>query len=171
MGYADCFALLAGVLILAICRSPCSEREPVLTAPRIDTGLPVIIVTHIGNRTGAIRKTPLMRVKDGSSYVHIRLTRNTKTALPDEAPKDPAWVHNLRINPDVEIRDEIVVQPMRVHEVQDEAERSRLWKLAVVQSGLRPPQSLGYSGLFPQRPEILNWPECVADDAFFATGL
>jgi hypothetical protein len=37
----------------------------------LDTGLPVIIVTHIGNKTGAIRKTPLMRVKDGSSYVLV----------------------------------------------------------------------------------------------------
>src|SRR5581483_9424280 len=37
-----------------------------------DTGLPVIIVTHTGNKTGAIRKTPLMRVKDGASYVLIR---------------------------------------------------------------------------------------------------
>src|SRR4051794_412464 len=34
-----------------------------------DTGLPVIIVTHVGNKTGAIRKTPLMRVKNGNSYV------------------------------------------------------------------------------------------------------
>src|SRR5262249_57022314 len=32
-----------------------------------DTGLPVIIVTHTGNKTGAIRKTPLMRVKDGTN--------------------------------------------------------------------------------------------------------
>ena len=36
-----------------------------------DTGLPVIIVTHIGNKTGAVRKTPLMRVKDGDSYVLV----------------------------------------------------------------------------------------------------
>jgi hypothetical protein len=36
-----------------------------------DTGLPVIIVTHIGRKTGAIRKTPLMRVKDGNSYVLV----------------------------------------------------------------------------------------------------
>ena len=36
-----------------------------------DTGLPVIIVTHTGNKTGAIRKTPLMRVKDGANYVLI----------------------------------------------------------------------------------------------------
>ena len=36
-----------------------------------DTGLPVIIVTHTGNKTGAIRKTPLMRVKDGANYVLV----------------------------------------------------------------------------------------------------
>src|ERR1700744_732387 len=67
----------------------------------LDTGLPVIIVTHIGNKTGAIRKTPLMRVKEGSSYVLV--------GSPGGPPSDPAWVHNLRVNPDVEIRDETVV--------------------------------------------------------------
>ena len=36
-----------------------------------DTGLPVIIVTHSGNKTGAIRKTPLMRVRDGKNYILI----------------------------------------------------------------------------------------------------
>src|SRR6476661_6847052 len=36
-----------------------------------DTGLPVIIVTHTGNKTGAVRKTPLMRVKEGDSYVLV----------------------------------------------------------------------------------------------------
>ena len=88
-----------------------------------DTGLPVIIVTHIGNKTGAIRKTPLMRVRDGNSYVLV--------GSQGGAPTNPAWVHNLRANPDVEIRDETVVRPMRVREVQDEAERSRLWQLAI----------------------------------------
>ncbi len=34
-----------------------------------DTGLPCIIITHIGWKTGAIRKTPVMTVKDGSNYV------------------------------------------------------------------------------------------------------
>jgi F420H(2)-dependent quinone reductase len=88
-----------------------------------DTGLPVIIVTHIGKKTGAIRKTPLMRVKDGGSYVLI--------GSQGGAPTDPAWVHNLRANPNVEIRDETVVQPMRVREVEGQAERSRLWQLAI----------------------------------------
>src|SRR6202030_523372 len=82
-----------------------------------DTGLPVVIVTHVGNKTGAIRKTPLMRVKDGNNYVLI--------GSQGGAPTDPAWVHNLRVNPNVEIRDETVVRPMRVREVKDDRERTR----------------------------------------------
>ena len=88
-----------------------------------DTGLPVIIVTHTGNKTGAIRKTPLMRVKDGNHYVLV--------ASMGGAPKNPVWVYNLRANPDVEIQDETVTRRMRAREVTDEAERARLWKLAV----------------------------------------
>ena len=88
-----------------------------------DTGLPVIIVTHTGNKTGATRKTPLMRVKDGQSYVLVGSVGG--------APTNPVWVNNLRANPTVEIRDLAAVQPMRVREVNDEAERARLWKLAV----------------------------------------
>ena len=88
-----------------------------------DTGLPVILVTHTGNKTGAIRKTPLMRVKDGEGYVLVGSVGG--------APKDPVWVHNLRVNPEIELRDETVVRPMQVREVADQAERNRLWKLAV----------------------------------------
>ena len=88
-----------------------------------DTGLPVIIVTHTGNKTGAIRKTPLMRVQDGDSYVLV--------GSQGGAPQDPAWVHNLRANPSVEIRDATVVRPMQVREVKDSTERDRLWRLAV----------------------------------------
>jgi F420H(2)-dependent quinone reductase len=88
-----------------------------------DTGLPVIIVTHRGNKTGAVRKTPLMRVKDGSNYVLVGSVGG--------APSNPVWVYNLRANPDVELRDLTVVQRMRVREVTDEPERGRLWKLAV----------------------------------------
>jgi len=88
-----------------------------------DTGLPVIIVTHAGNKTGAIRKTPLMRVKDGEIYVLVGSMGG--------APTNPVWVYNLRANPAVEIRDHTVVQAMRVREVEAAAERARLWKLAV----------------------------------------
>ena len=40
-----------------------------------DTGLPVIIVTNRGNRTGAIRKTPLMRVREGNNYILVGVQR------------------------------------------------------------------------------------------------
>ena len=88
-----------------------------------DTELPVIIVTHTGNKTGAIRKTPLMRVADGANYILVGSMGG--------APTHPVWVYNLRDNPAVEIRDHTVVQAMRVREVEDAAERARLWEIAV----------------------------------------
>ena len=88
-----------------------------------ETGMPVIIVTNTGKKTGAIRKTPLMRVQDGDNYVLV--------ASKGGAPQHPVWVYNLRADPAVEIRDMTKVQPMRVREVEEGAERSRLWALAV----------------------------------------
>ena len=88
-----------------------------------DTGLPVILFTHTGNKTGAVRKTPLMTVKDGTSYVLV--------GSQGGAPTDPVWVRNLRVNPKIELRDKTVVQTMRTREVTDPAERARLWTLAV----------------------------------------
>ena len=83
----------------------------------------MIVVTHTGNKTGAIRKTPLMRVKDGASYVLVGSVGG--------APAHPVWVYNLRTNPAVQIRDHTALRAMRVREVNDDAERVRLWKLAV----------------------------------------
>ncbi|MFT5444860.1 MAG: deazaflavin-dependent oxidoreductase (nitroreductase family) [Gammaproteobacteria bacterium] len=87
-----------------------------------DTGLPVIIVTCNGNKTGAIRKVPLMKVMDGDAYVLV--------ASQGGAPKNPVWVYNLRADQNVEIQDETVVQKMRTREVEDEAERQRLWDIS-----------------------------------------
>ena len=88
-----------------------------------DTGLPVIIVTNRGNKTGAIRKTPLMRVKDGDNYILV--------GSKGGAPQNPVWVYNLRADAAVEIRDETQVRQMQVREVADPAERARLWELSV----------------------------------------
>lgn len=88
-----------------------------------DTGLPCIIVTHLGNKTGGIRKIPLMRVKVGETYVLVGSYGGR--------PSNPVWVNNLRANPDVEIRDLTEVFNMRVREVEDDAERQRLWEAAV----------------------------------------
>ena len=88
-----------------------------------DTGMPVIIVTNNGNKTGAVRKTPLMRVKDGDNYVLV--------GSKGGASQHPVWVHNLRADADVEIRDMAEVERMRVREVPEGDERSRLWALSV----------------------------------------
>lgn len=88
-----------------------------------DTSLPVIIVTNQGWKTGALRKTPLMRVVDGNNYILV--------ASQGGAPKHPQWYHNLKADPNVEIRDKTEVYAMQVREVVDSAERARLWDIAV----------------------------------------
>ena len=85
----------------------------------LDTGMPCIIVIHRGNKTGAIRKIPLMRVKVGDAYVLIGSMGGQ--------PNNPVWVYNLRADPEVEIRDKTEVVRMRVREVTDAEERQRLW--------------------------------------------
>lgn len=89
----------------------------------METGMPCILVTHTGNKTGAIRKTPLMRVKDGDSYVLIGSMGG--------APNNPVWVYNLRNMATVQIRDKTEVFEMQVHELEDGAERDRVWAMAV----------------------------------------
>jgi len=89
----------------------------------MDTGLPVIIVTNRGRKTGAIRKTPLMRAVDGNSYILV--------ASKGGAPEHPVWYHNLKAESNVEIRDETEVYTMRAREVVDPVERQRLWDIAV----------------------------------------
>ncbi len=89
----------------------------------LDTGLPCIIVTHVGNKTGATRKIPLMRVKVDNSYVLIGSMGGQ--------PRNPVWVYNLRANPDVEIRDKTQVFSMRVREVTDDKEREIMWDSSV----------------------------------------
>jgi F420H(2)-dependent quinone reductase len=62
-----------------------------------DTGLPVIVVTTRGNKTGKVRKTPLMRVEHDGEYALV--------ASMGGAPKHPVWYYNLKAHPD-----EVVIQ-------------------------------------------------------------
>lgn len=88
----------------------------------MDTGMPCVLVTHTGNKTGGIRKIPLMRVEVSGSYVLIGSMAGQ--------PKNPVWVYNLRANPDIQLRDKTEVFEMRVREVTDDAEREPLWAAA-----------------------------------------
>ena len=87
-----------------------------------ETGLPCIIVTNTGWKTGAIRKAPLMRVVDGDNYILVASWAG--------APNHPLWYHNIKAEPNVEIRDETKVFSARVTEVMDAVERQRLWDIA-----------------------------------------
>jgi deazaflavin-dependent oxidoreductase (nitroreductase family) len=62
-----------------------------------DTGLPVVIVTNLGAKTGAVRKTPLMRVEHDGAYAAVGSVGG--------GPKNPVWVYNLRANPQVVVQD------------------------------------------------------------------
>jgi F420H(2)-dependent quinone reductase len=88
-----------------------------------DTGLPVIIVTMRGSKTGNVRKIALMRVEHNGEYALV--------ASMGGAPTNPVWYHNLVAHPD-----EVIIQDgpepfeARVREVSGE-ERRQWWERAV----------------------------------------
>ena len=81
-------------------------------------GMPVIIVTNKGRKTGAVRKTPLMRVLVEGNYVLV--------ASKGGAPKHPYWYHNLKADPVVRIQDGTKIQQMTVREIKNSDESKKL---------------------------------------------
>src|SRR5215210_3605554 len=87
-----------------------------------DTGMPILIVTTRGNRTGVLRKTALMRVEHDGEYALV--------GSQGGSPKDPVWVHNLRADPTaVMVQDGPEPWDADVREVTGE-EREVWWKRA-----------------------------------------
>jgi len=60
-------------------------------------GMPVIVLTSVGAKTGLLRKTALMRVEHDGQYAVV--------ASLGGAPKHPVWYFNLKKNPHVELQD------------------------------------------------------------------
>ncbi|MCZ9351778.1 nitroreductase family deazaflavin-dependent oxidoreductase [Streptomyces mutabilis] len=87
-----------------------------------DTGMPVIVLTTRGARSGRIRKTPLMRVEHEGRYAVV--------ASLGGAPKHPVWYHNVKADPRVELQDGPVKQDMTAREVTG-AEKAVWWERAV----------------------------------------
>ncbi|MFJ9060371.1 MULTISPECIES: nitroreductase family deazaflavin-dependent oxidoreductase [unclassified Streptomyces] len=85
-------------------------------------GMPVILLTTRGAKSGKIRKTPLMRVEHGGEYAVV--------ASLGGAPKHPVWYHNVQADPEVELRDGTVRQDMVAREVTGE-EKALWWDRAV----------------------------------------
>jgi len=85
-------------------------------------GMPVIILTTRGARSGKIRKTPLMRVEHDGRYAVV--------ASLGGGPKHPLWYYNVRADPRVELQDGPVRRDMTAREVTGE-EKARWWERAV----------------------------------------
>ncbi len=92
------------------------------TSGTTQNGLPVIILTTIGAKSGKIRKTPLMRVVDGDEYAVV--------ASLGGAPRHPVWYHNVKSHPEVELQDGPVKQDMVAREATGD-EKAKWWEIAV----------------------------------------
>jgi deazaflavin-dependent oxidoreductase (nitroreductase family) len=89
----------------------------------LDTGLPIIIVTTRGNKSGTLRKTALMRVEHDGEYALV--------ASMGGAPKHPVWYYNLVADPTaVVIQDGPEPFDAEVREVSGD-ERAAWWERAV----------------------------------------
>lgn len=85
-------------------------------------GMPVIVLTTRGAKSGKIRKTPLMRVEYDGAYGAV--------ASLGGAPKNPVWYYNVVADPHVELQDGPLRQDMTAREVTGE-ERAVWWERAV----------------------------------------
>jgi F420H(2)-dependent quinone reductase len=85
-------------------------------------GMPIIILTTVGNKSGKIRKTPLMRVEHDGEYGVV--------ASLGGAPKHPVWYYNIVANPEVELQDGATKKAYVAHEATGQ-ERDTWWARAV----------------------------------------
>lgn len=97
-----------------------------LTGGRIGQHLPglspMLLLDHVGARSGTRRTTPLLYVDDPPNVVIV--------ASKGGYPQNPAWYYNLRANPDTEIQIGSERRPVRAREA-TAPERERLWPMAV----------------------------------------
>lgn len=85
-------------------------------------GVPIIVLTSVGAKSGKLRKTPLMRVEHDGRYVVV--------ASKGGAPEHPLWYHNLVADPHVELQDGPVKRDYTARLLEG-AERAEWWQRAV----------------------------------------
>lgn len=93
----------------------------------MDTGIPIIVFTTVGARSGKLRKVPLMRVEHDGVYALV--------ASKGGAPEHPAWFHNLVANPRIQFQDGPEPFETTVRQI-DGAEYDEWWERSV---GVYPP--------------------------------
>ena len=87
-----------------------------------DTGIPVVVVTMRGNKSGNVRKIALMRVEHDGEYALVGSYGGR--------PQDPVWVNNLTADPEVTIQDGPEPFEAAVRRVTGD-ERAAWWERAV----------------------------------------
>jgi deazaflavin-dependent oxidoreductase (nitroreductase family) len=85
-------------------------------------GVPIIVLTSLGARSGKLRKTPLMRVEHDGKYAVV--------ASLGGAPKHPVWYYNVKEHPEVELQDGAQPRDMVARELAGD-ERAEWWERAV----------------------------------------
>ena len=85
-------------------------------------GIPIVLLTSFGARSGKLRKTPLMRVEHEGEYAMV--------ASRGGAPTHPLWYHNLKTNPHVELQDGAAKHDYMAREVTGD-EKAVWWERAV----------------------------------------
>ena len=93
-----------------------------LIGHRIPGAPPMLLLDHVGAKSGTKRTSPLAYVKDGKDYVIV--------ASKGGHPKHPGWYHNLRANPDTTIQVGSKRHAVRAR-VANATEHKRLWPKAV----------------------------------------
>jgi deazaflavin-dependent oxidoreductase (nitroreductase family) len=101
-----------------------------LVGHRFPGSPPMLLLDHVGAKSGQKRTAPLVYVKDGDDIVLV--------ASKGGNPKNPAWFHNLKANPETTVQIGSEKRPVRARVANDE-ERKRLWPKAVATYG-------GYAG-------------------------
>jgi F420H(2)-dependent quinone reductase len=98
------------------------RRTRGLIGHRVPFAPPMLLLDHVGARSGKRRTSPLAYVRDGDSYVVI--------ASKGGHPRNPGWFHNLRAHPDTTIQVGADRRALRARVATPE-ERERLWPRAV----------------------------------------
>ncbi|MQA15961.1 MAG: nitroreductase family deazaflavin-dependent oxidoreductase [Pseudonocardiaceae bacterium] len=93
-----------------------------LLGHRVPGSPPILLLDHIGARSGTRRTTPLLYLTDGDDLVLV--------ASKGGYPRHPAWYHNLRAHPDTTVQVGRERRAVRAR-VAEPAERARLWPRAI----------------------------------------
>lgn len=99
------------------------KRLMPLTRGKLSTGLgqPVVLLHVRGARSGVERTVPLLATKTGDTVLLVASKAGAK--------KHPAWYHNVRANPDVEVTIDGERRPMRAEIAAEGEERKRMWQV------------------------------------------